>query len=748
MDGTAITNVTSWTGMFQTMSQRLVQSGTGYQQTSLATGASGTIQWSSAVSNATSIGIISFMNSADSGNIVFSYMQSTQLDYTTTYDHLDGYIAALQGTLPNFLEQRVVPSRRLQSGSPGRGWRFTGSFYSSFFYVVSSLLPTTTTTNIVVTVDGVSQTFSDVQVINPASYLLPITDTLVWSPSHFTQYVIDAPPEAVTVVPFAPAREYQITYPMTTDLASATQSQWVAQWNTSFNQEAGGNFASAYKVALDTNVTSPTFGQCSGRIPFYGGSWCLRKTFYEFAIFGQFANPNVTGTIVMFDKASTYKGTVTFPGDKVEQLIQSECPLKKQVVQSANQLDIQLTNPLASPNTIRVNQIGACGPQVHQFVIGPSATATLAAFPCPEAPAGQPDVLQIFAEPSVGVFVDCNITTALDLNVTSDAFFGAGSASLDVTTTVQNVTQDRLLIYLAQVRYELIQEVITASQLQFQTLQQVGFQLSNVTIEGFQGIINTGLGLVASTAATVAQAYQASANLSLPSEATDARYAAAQAQGDALAMNANAALQRLAISAQQTLAQGKNLQSLSKIDINTLKTFVTGMNGFINALVEAESLLVCNITINNNTCFAKIAQLTVQLGSLSPDNAQCAPAGLEGLLGGNSQTSQAFAQIFGGCAAGNLLGPLFTLVLVTAGGLSLFFLLMYFLYRPPGTKSTFKSDEAQTILLDQYMTVQEESVQQQIDEQGKESSPAVIGGRVDGSTGADAELTRLIPSSR
>jgi hypothetical protein len=711
LDGASGTNVSSTLSLFQTVSRRGLYTGTRYQFTFNAAGATANVSYSSRVDNITSIGVTTFMNPTDADgidNIVFFYFQTLQLSYTSTMAHLDYYTGLIYGTLPSGMTQTSQAFARLSTGDTGRCWNFTTVLYSEQFLTVSSLLPGDTTSSITVTTDGVATQVQSSIVSNPYEFLRPSTDAFVWSQSLFTTDLWNTPRRSVSISPYAPNRGHKVTYPMVKNIAKFSKGEWEALWDAGdFDHLMAFNFASAYRVSLDSNAASSTYGRCVTSNPAAAGRWCVIRDHYRMAVAGNemFLSPRET----------TYVFTISIPGKQITQTLGSNCPIVDSVANLNGHRVVQITNPQETTNQIQISQVGAC-PSTHVLQLGNRQTYNFDVFSCPGADISTPDTLQ-FSFFSGGGYVRCNTTVVLaPFNSTSYTF--TGIASLGVLTAVQVATSDQSLAYLAQTRAQLLELAYRVTTMLQKVQQDTAFVVSNATVDNFGLVYSLISQNVDKTRSLVQNISLIARDFATPDSTIDAEFTASIMRAKDLAAQAIADLK--AIATQSDLVEGdmSRLGPLAQVAIETLQRAVISLSAFFPAILAAESAISngCNLTRLNDTCWKDIAALVVAIGNLDPDTAACAPSALAKLFG--SSTIDAWAQSFGGCSRGNLIvGFLLAALIMFGSGFLVFVLIRYIIpairRRADGgrLRSTVRSDDPSKVALDEEITKAEKQME-------------------------------------
>lgn len=721
LDGQAATDLDAVRGVFQAIGGRDLYGPTGANYQFIATYPmmQAMVPYAAVLRNITSI--TAFMNPSDVDqmpmNLVYFYFQTLSLSYRVRRDNLQVYRDLVFGRLPSGIRTEETLWERMETGGDtGRCTRGQFMAYSNEFLTVSNLMHDHDEVQVQVTVDGVSTKFQTSQLRNPYAYLLPARTNMVWAPSLFATRAWDTPEEETQPCAFKQGCQGTLVYPQMPSPDLFTLEAWeAANGGREFSPKHGSITAWMYEVAIDANASSPTYGRCLTYPTAAGGGWCIIRDHFQILVAGVFDDPQVPGTVIFVDRDASYTGTIEVPSGTYSRVVTSDCPRIGQIVAHiGNQISVPLSNAAEGEVIVRVTQSGSCQ-GVNEVPIPAGQTVTLMRPACMAAPPGQPDSLQIDVQGVGGTYKNCDGGIELiRANITVERERFRGAASLALTARLNEAVNNLTIVYLGHVANQITELLIDSAVQSMRSKINIGYAVSNITFDGYADIIDKARDIATRVAIISQNSIAAANNITDNSASNDARRAELGAIERDLATRMDSAVITLEETARAAKLQTALIKKLGAVSAQQIRDWVIAQNGFVQAIIDAVNHTIsnCDPRNGNTTCFTNLGKIIADLGNLDPDRAKCAPSGIVAFFGGSATTSTAFAEMFGGCARGNLIGPLFVLASVAFGAGLFLMLFLYFLrpryqrwrMRDRGTKSTTDTDNRELVEADRRLT--------------------------------------------
>jgi hypothetical protein len=422
---------------------------------------------------------------SDTVNMAFWYTKSLTLSYQAVYDNMEKVREMVKGTPPNGMWQEEKLYSRYSRGDAGHSTRFSLVSYEQYFLTVATLDLVSIAGSIDISIDGGAFTrYTDITAANTRDSLLRHDDmgVMLLDPANLNRETYDAPQEALGLSPSANNRGGMITYAMVGNASQFTYSHFHALYGVDFRPIWGDHFAGWYRVPVDTDPSSLTFGRCGAPLTAASGNACLRRDHFIHTFIGPVNDTTRPGTLVLGDIDSTFTVQVDLPAGPTIQTITSKCPDVLQIVSDVNTVLVQVSNSDVLPNEFRVDQVGAC-PSSRQPTLQPGQVFTFDVSSCPFAPAGVPDQLTFsYLDSATEEWTQCAVTIPLVYNVATTQFFaGPGTLSAVVDLTSRRV--DTLLLALHSAVQHVIQELSDELTESLNTEMSLGFHIDDALFD-------------------------------------------------------------------------------------------------------------------------------------------------------------------------------------------------------------------------------------------------------------------------
>ena len=334
-------------------------------------------------------------------NLAFTFLTLTERSYMSVYANADPLRDRVFGTLPSnvtFREQITSRSGNRTMGSCVEAGLML--LTTQNMLTVSSAIASTVSATVTYSLEGeTAQTLTDVTITNPFDFLLKKFTDFVWDPSKKDEFWYNTPNGQVVTSPNPRRTAGLVTYNsfVRPDLADGlTRAAWQREHGMDYNDFDGNNVASLYKVALDGDTSSPTYGECiAGPVRYPGAAHCLLREHFRFVVQpGGYNQIGVPERFSLIDRDATTTFTVRVPQGRVAQVLSSVCPIVVGPRVEQGSLFVQLVNPVAENNLVLVEQVGRC-PSSSRVTIAPRATLGLRFESCRLAPVDDPDYVVI-----------------------------------------------------------------------------------------------------------------------------------------------------------------------------------------------------------------------------------------------------------------------------------------------------------------------------------------------------------------
>lgn len=480
------------------------------------------------------------------GNLVFMYMNTIPLEYQASYDNFNALSPYVDGVCPDGMQQEPVLYNRFPQGAVGQGWKMYLALFSDEYLTVSKLFMSSRLATAQLTIDGTTQVLGGVDISNPYQSYLPADEGMVWNPSLSDRVLYDT--YRVELSPHPILREGEVTLDLSRSPAEHRRDVWEYVNGSPFPHKEI-NPASNYEVALDSDPTSPTYGECLGAARVGGGGWCTMREHTRWQALGVFNDPTITGTMIAREIDATTQQVVTVPSGPISVMIESACPSVLAIAESGVQLSILLRNPLPGTNTIVMSQFGPCrvpGPKTIDIAGG--ATASVAVYPC-GIPGGRDYVK--FSTLIAGGYSQCSGLVNLTLGA------GAGIDNSTATSWLTTLTINTVQTDVVAVLLNTILDDLHNTSIQIETAARNDYtaqpyQLPNVTLAQMGNIENNLLSAAANATQIATQTSALVTNFSDVNYPFDAELAATDAQISALNDQTTAEMQQLRKGNEQT----------------------------------------------------------------------------------------------------------------------------------------------------------------------------------------------------
>lgn len=492
------------------VSVRGVSPSSSYRMHSVMAPFAADIRYSSSASNASNfINLLQSFGSQDDGStIVYFYAQSLPLSYQTAFDNLDYYRVRVKGEVPNYMDQEVGFFKRLLRGDAHRWTRFSIMLFSRNFLTVSTKTPTVIDTSIRVTVDGVDVEVTNVETTDPYEFILPRgTEAMVWDPDHPNDAIWNIRASSLPLSGYYPRREYTPLAAMVASPAQFTRDQLEAINGIRPVHRALSNTPDIYRIALDTDPSSLTYGRCVNEDDSLAvGDECLRRRRYTVVFTGPFNSTTVSGRMEYQSRFSTTTYTVILPVGPVTRDLISACPDVTQYAATGQQVLVRMSNPDTSDITFRIRQVGECARLFDDQVILSGGSIAPTFERCRFASQSTPDYIQISylsTDVTPPAYLLCAQTIPLDFTPeTAHAFQGA--ATVGHALDLAEVRASATLMYIKRMRERMIASMMEHATNSLEAETASGFQVTDSAIDSYASIVDSAQADTAAAAANAA----------------------------------------------------------------------------------------------------------------------------------------------------------------------------------------------------------------------------------------------------
>ncbi len=420
------------------------------------------------------------INSSYTGNLANVFSYELALDYMATSDHFDDWNAHVNGELPDGGTHERFVYRFLSGTTLSSGWKFTLALVSDTFLRVSKMYPASDSHTVTYTVGGVTTVSKDVTVTDPHETLLPGVFVMVWDPITFASARYDISQDALPLVPHSDRRRNTVLLPLVPSPEQFSLGYWVAQEGRPFPHTEVDS-PSNYKVEIDSDPNSPTYGKCVGTARIGGGGLCTMLQYQFWRPFGVFNDFSKSGSMLIDQMSASTRALINIPRGPIRILVESACPKIISLVQSSVEMVLLVGNTLDSTNLFLATQYGPCAaPTAREIPIAPGGKARVSFFLCG---AGSPPGSE-YVEFSAKVnneFLPCANVVDMTMAV-GTGVDGSLAATWNSSITTNAVQLDVALVLAQGVIDNQLNFTNRIDALARDDLYQYGWRLPNVTL--------------------------------------------------------------------------------------------------------------------------------------------------------------------------------------------------------------------------------------------------------------------------
>jgi hypothetical protein len=301
-------------------------------------------------------------------NIPYVHFNTLVVSYQAAYNHLDDYANNVFGVLPGHYTETQSLFDRVNGSDFTRCTTFYIAALSRYYLTVGILRSAGLTTNIDVTVGSSAPTLiSDPVYIAGKPGVLPQEGSgIVYDPTNFEGVAYDVPAGDFSISAFT--NKGKVTHAISPSEEAQNVEAWEYLNGQTFDHSMAGNSAADYIVSVDTDPQSPTYRRCLTKAESAGGKQCLLRENYEVFATGSIGSPSGGGFLFLGDRGGSYQFTAALPAGAISFESGSACPGVQDVADSQLNTVLQIYNPLAAENRIKVVETGPCGSFVNADV--------------------------------------------------------------------------------------------------------------------------------------------------------------------------------------------------------------------------------------------------------------------------------------------------------------------------------------------------------------------------------------------
>ncbi len=382
-------------------------------------------------------------------NLAFWFGRSAEDAFAFTANNMTDKRLIVKGSPPNRMTQEQRLFTRTVRGDTGPTSTFSILLSEHQFLSVMVPVLTTIEASIEVSLNGAPFIrYTDVSLGNTHEELLRHDSmfAMVVDPLTFESTQYDIPDKAISLSAFAGARRWHVDYVSTPTPEEYNMNDWMKRELIDFDHTAADHSASWYRVDLDTDPSSLTYGQCKGDLPIFLGEWCVRRQYFTIQIQGPLNDYSQNGRMTLQSTSSIVSTQVDLANGDIFFTTASVCPDVEEIAINGERLLIQLINTVPdTDNRFRVTQTGTCN-STQLITLHGGQKFTFSATRCLSAPINQPDVLGFSYTQSDGTWGACPTTITLSYDPqTITQFTGSGSLGAVVELTTNRV--NAILIY-------------------------------------------------------------------------------------------------------------------------------------------------------------------------------------------------------------------------------------------------------------------------------------------------------------
>lgn len=491
LDQTGVTSIADGGYTFATIAQRGIYPGTQYNMTSLTRGVNTVVGYSDAMRNASMFMDLAMPSSlAASQNLIFWMKNEWAASFRFTADRIENYRAILDGNLPNGISQQSLLYERMRNGELlTRGTLFSVMLASRETLVLSKVSPSAVLTTVQYTINGVSKTTSDVRRLVVDDELLRKTHFEVLDPDNFESVLVDVPQSEISASPIAGLREGKISLLLSSDPTRLARDAFGVDNGVDLPDRRGSNSPSVYLTALDSNVNSPTYGQCITESLAGFSQGCNVRAHYSAQAFGAFTTPGVLATIIYTRRDDLYRTTLSLPNGPIQEELEAGCPTATPRPSLGLSVMIELTNKGRKPMRIGFVQHGACaaGKVFNDITVAAGATVPFnQAFACLTAPASSPDYITFVYVLDDGVRRPCSARIPLTGGASTTPNQNMDVApNVNYTISLAGYAVDSISGFALQLEMQLANNSASILSTGSLARRQFAFQMPNSTLDAY-----------------------------------------------------------------------------------------------------------------------------------------------------------------------------------------------------------------------------------------------------------------------